>query len=654
MKVISSHRSDVGSEDETKARSHTRHRHSLYQYMTDLTTTQQRRKHSFLDLAKNFVRVSDFKYRVAVIAVSLKTGSILFEGLSVGMILPLMQYINAGSDVAALQAESEAWRKLVWVFDQMGLPTSLGTFLVVIFLSVLLRQFFQYFTLKYMNQQTLWLVRDVRTKVFRRVIAARMSFLESMGSGQYVNTIVTEVERSVGSLFPILNAANSFLLLAFYVGFLITLSVWMTVFLVVVSCIQVFFLRGLMSHSRIAGADIAEGNRKLSGFLIERLNALRLIHLSGTEERESACMAATVYTLHEKKIWAAILGVRIPLIYEPMAVFAMCAFVYLGIEELGLGIEVMLLYAGITIRSLPVIQGLLKAYQTALSNMASLKAVMTAMDDLEREQEPSGGEEIFPSTFGAIRFDNVSFHYDNKKIAALSEVTVEFNAGTFIALVGPNGAGKSTLVDLLPRLRDPTRGRIEVDGTPLTNFTLNSLRQNTAFVSQEPQLFDVTIQEHIRYSCAGANDKEVREAARLASAVGFIEALPEGYDTQLGERGVRLSGGQRQRIDLARALLCRAPVLIMDEPASGLDARAAGQFREIMMQIRQQAGTTIILIAHGFSTVMDADQIVVLEAGRITDTGTHEELLSRDGWYAKAFAEQTSSGASSRAARGAG
>jgi ABC-type multidrug transport system fused ATPase/permease subunit len=286
--------------------------------------------------------------------------------------------------------------------------------------------------------------------------------------------------------------------------------------------------------------------------------------------------------------------------------------------------------------------------------MASLKAVMTAMDDLEREQEPSGGEEIFPSTFGAIRFDNVSFHYDNKKIAALSEVTVEFNAGTFIALVGPNGAGKSTLVDLLPRLRDPTRGRIEVDGTPLTNFTLNSLRQNTAFVSQEPQLFDVTIQEHIRYSCAGANDKEVREAARLASAVGFIEALPEGYDTQLGERGVRLSGGQRQRIDLARALLCRAPVLIMDEPASGLDARAAGQFREIMMQIRQQAGTTIILIAHGFSTVMDADQIVVLEAGRITDTGTHEELLSRDGWYAKAFAEQTSSGASSRAARGAG
>ena len=621
--------------------------------MINSTTTQQRGERSFLDLARNFVRVSDFKYRVAVIVVSLKTGSILFEGLSVGMILPLMQYINAGSDVAALQAESEAWRKLVQVFDQMGLSTSLGTFLGVIFLSVLLRQFFQYFTLKYIYHQTNWLIRDVRTKVFHRVMAARMSFLESMGSGQYVNTIVTEVDRAVGSLFPILNVANSSLLLAFYVGFLITLSVWMTVFLVVVSCIQVFFLRGLMSHSRIAGADIAEGNRKLSGFLIERLNALRLIHLSGTEERESACMAATVYTLHEKKIWDVILRVRIPLIYEPMAVFTMCAFVYLGIEELELGIEVMLLYAGITIRSLPVIQGLLKSYQAALSNMGSLKVVMTAMDDLEREQESGGGEEIFPSTFGAIRFDDVSFHYDDKKIAALSEITVEFNAGTFIALVGPNGAGKSTLADLLPRLRDPTKGRIEVDGTPLTDFTLSSLRQSMAFVSQEPQLFDVTIQEHICYSCAGANDEDVRKAARLAGAAEFIEALPEGYDTRLGEHGVRLSGGQRQRIDLARTLLCGAPLLIMDEPASGFDARAAGQFRETIMQIRQRADTTIILIAHGFSTVMDADKIVILEAGWITDTGTHEELLSRDGWYAKAFAEQTLSGASSRAAGGA-
>jgi ABC-type multidrug transport system fused ATPase/permease subunit len=208
------------------------------------------------------------------------------------------------------------------------------------------------------------------------------------------------------------------------------------------------------------------------------------------------------------------------------------------------------------------------------------------------------------------------------------------------ALVGPSGSGKSTFVDLLPRLREPTGGNILLDGTKISEFSLESLRGAIAFVPQQPQIFNISASEHIRYGKDDATDAEIREAARLAGALPFIEALPEGFDTLLGDGGGRLSGGQRQRLDIARALVRRAPILILDEPTSALDAEAEWAFRETLQTLRSETDLTIVVIAHRLSTIADAERIVVLRGGKVEAVGSHERLLAAGGWYAEAYKMQ--------------
>lgn len=241
-----------------------------------------------------------------------------------------------------------------------------------------------------------------------------------------------------------------------------------------------------------------------------------------------------------------------------------------------------------------------------------------------------------PST---LRFESVTFHYPSRPAqAALTDFTLEVRPGETVALVGPSGAGKSTVLQLLLRFYDPQAGRIVLDGVPLDQLTLQDLRARLALVPQEPVLFSASALENIRYGRPDASDDEVRAAARAAYADDFIRALPEGYDTFLGERGVRLSGGQRQRIAIARAMLKNAPLLLLDEATSALDAES-----ERMVQAALESAMrdrTTLVIAHRLATVQQADRIVVIDQGRLVEQGTHTELVKADGLYARLAALQ--------------
>ena len=199
------------------------------------------------------------------------------------------------------------------------------------------------------------------------------------------------------------------------------------------------------------------------------------------------------------------------------------------------------------------------------------------------------------------------------------------------------------MIDLLPRLRLPQAGSIYVDHHPIGEYTLSSLRQAIAYAPQSPQIFDGSVSNHIRYGKYDATDEEIREAAKLAGADKFIGQLPDGYDTLLGEDAVNLSGGERQRLDLARALVRNASILILDEPTSNLDAESEEAFRQALRRIRNETETTIIIVAHRLASVVDADQIVVLNQGRVDAIGNHVELISQDGWYLDAWVLQEGS-----------
>jgi ABC-type multidrug transport system fused ATPase/permease subunit len=239
---------------------------------------------------------------------------------------------------------------------------------------------------------------------------------------------------------------------------------------------------------------------------------------------------------------------------------------------------------------------------------------------------------------GLIQFQNVAFHYEGR-VETLKNISFEAREGEVIAIVGPTGAGKSTLVSLIPRFYDVYAGRLLIDQHDIRKISLKSLRSHISIVLQEPLLFSGTIMENIRYGRLEAKDAEVMQAARQANAHEFITALPQGYRTELGERGAHVSGGERQRIAIARAFLKDARILILDEPTSSIDSKTEAVILDALDRL--MAGRTTLMIAHRLSTVRRADQILVLDKGIVVQKGTHEELIAEEGLYRQLHEMQT-------------
>jgi len=268
--------------------------------------------------------------------------------------------------------------------------------------------------------------------------------------------------------------------------------------------------------------------------------------------------------------------------------------------------------------------------------LAAIERMYELLDEHPRIVDAPGAKPLSVRK-GAIRFDHVSFAYGTDK-PAVSDFTLDIAGGATVALVGASGAGKSTIVNLVPRLFDATAGSISIDGQNVRSVTLASLRDAIAMVSQDITLFNDTVRANIALGRLGASEADIRAAAKAAAAEEFILAMPQGFDTVIGDRGMRLSGGQRQRLTLARAILRDAPILLLDEATSALDTQSERLVQEALASFSK--GRTTLVIAHRLSTVQNADLICVMEGGRIIETGRHAELLAKAGAYAGLVKQQ--------------
>ena len=417
-----------------------------------------------------------------------------------------------------------------------------------------------------------------------------------------------------------------------------TLSFEMTLASILVLLLAARVPKAWFRRSAQIGRKFVSANTKMSSFLVERLKSPRLVLLSGTIKAEQD----EFYSLTEEQKYHSInaskLQGKTDVVLEPIIIGFSLFFLYFAFTYLNMQIEEIGLYLVIILRLTPVTKGILLLWQSIQRAIGSIEIVENRFHSMVKAREKDSGVAKIDGFKSKIEFIDVSYKYPSSEKNALEKINFEITPGSMTAIVGPSGSGKSTLVDLFPRLRDISSGKILIDGVSLEDFLLVELRKFISYTPQDPQIFNGTISNHIRYGRLDAKDEEVINAAILSGSSKFIELLPEKYETLLDEDAINLSGGERQRLDLARALLKKSFLLILDEPASNLDAESVEVFNNSLKRIRKNKDIAIIIISHSLQSVSDADQIIVLSNGKVESIGKHDDLLNEsNGWYAKSW-----------------
>jgi ATP-binding cassette subfamily B protein len=487
------------------------------------------------------------------------------------------------------------------------------------------------------------LVADVRRAVYARVVAMDPTFFEVTKTGEVLsrlNTDTTLVQTIAGSSLSIalrsaLNLVGALVMLALTS---LRLSGALALFLPVIVIPLVMVGRKVRRLSRDAQDRIADS----SGLAGETLNAIQTVQAYTLEDLQcrrydEAVEAGFVAGIARTRVRAVLTALGTALVFG-----AITAVLWLGAHEVLAGrmtggqLGQFLLYAVYVGSSAAMLSETFGEMQRGAGAMERLSELLQARPSIE---PPTNARALATRTPGEIRFENVTFHYPSRPdTAAMSGFTLSVAPGETVALVGPSGAGKSTAFQLLLRFYDPASGTVLIDGVDIATLDPKALRAQIALVPQDTVLFGASARENIRYGRPGADDSEIEAAAQAAAADGFLRQLPEGYDTFLGERGLRLSGGQRQRLAIARAVLKDPPILLLDEATSALDAESERLVQEALEHLMKDR--TTLIIAHRLATVLKADRIVVVDHGRIVGEGTHESLMANNPLYARLAALQ--------------
>ena len=388
---------------------------------------------------------------------------------------------------------------------------------------------------------------------------------------------------------------------------------------------------------KVASREKRRRSGSISAVAEESLSNAALVQAYGQEETE-------VQRFHRENLGsykAEMASTRLKALYTPLIdlieLSGALLVIGLGTWELSQGhltLGGLLVFMTFLTQLYSPVRGLSRLVNRIHAASAAAERIIEMLDQQPSVVESSGAVDLGRAQ-GRLELDHVTFRYPDTERNAVSAVSLAVEPGEVLALVGPSGAGKSTLTKLLLRFYDPHFGRIALDGRDLRELTLGSVRDNVALLLQETLVFDGTIYENIAYGRWHATREQVEAAAIAADAHQFISELPDGYETEIGQKGRRLSGGQRQRIAIARAMIRDAPVLILDEPTTGVDAESGSR---IMGPLRRLiGGRTTIVISHNLVTVRDADRIAVLESGRVVELGSHDELISREGTYARLY-----------------
>lgn len=512
--------------------------------------------------------------------------------------------------------------------------------ILVVFLVRGFATYGQTYTMSYIGQRV---IIDIREAMFKHLQRLDQAYYDRRKTGVIMSNLTNDVaalqSAIVDNLVSFITEGVTLigsLVSMLYLDWKLTL-VTLVIVPVVLGIVNIFGKR-----LRIAGHDVQGRIADITSLLQETISGARVVRSFAREGYEVQRFERE----NQRNFRAVMRATKLTSLLSPLVEFSAA-----------IAVTVILWYGGYSVVTGAITAGSLIAfliYAINLSNpvkrlsqvYGNIQKAMAAGDrvfailDTKPEVVEKADAIVLPEVDGRVRFDHVSFSYDGEK-KALDDFSLDVPAGRVVAIVGPSGAGKTTIANLLPRFYDATEGAITVDGIDVRDVTFQSLREQIGVVPQETMLFNATIKDNILYGRLDGTDEEVYAAAKAANALEFIERLPEGMDTLVGERGSSLSGGQRQRIAIARAILKNPKILILDEATSALDTESEKLVQEALERLMQ--GRTAFVIAHRLSTIKNADQIVVLREGKLVESGTHDELLAAGGLYQHLYSVQFAS-----------
>ena len=481
-----------------------------------------------------------------------------------------------------------------------------------------------------------WVTHDLRRAVYAHIQRLSLSYHDENPVGDLLSRVTSDIDAIQS--FVVSGLVSAFINSLMLVGMIGVMSYINWRFTLLALCVAPLLAVIVYTYTRRikkASRDVRKKEGEIVTVMQEVLSSMRVVKAFAREDYEQQRLEEQSLEGIEISLRARKLKAKLVPIVEVVIAVGTSLVLWFGARMVLNGslspgaLIVFLFYVGKLYKPMQELSKMTDAYSKASVGFERIREVLDASGEIKDVR----GAKPLRQVKGAIEFDHVTFSYNSDEQPVLKDVSFKINPGQVVALVGPSGAGKTTVISLIPRFYDPKAGTVKIDGHDIRQLQQKSLRRHIGFVLQETLLFHAPVWSNIAYGKPGASREEILRAAELANADEFIRKLPDGYDTLIGERGVNLSGGQRQRIAIARAIICDAPILILDEPSSGLDAGSEKLVFEALDRLME--GKTAVVIAHRLSTIRRADCIFVVKDGEIIESGKHEELVASGGLYAE-------------------
>lgn len=579
----------------------------------------------------NSLILREFKHfpQIAILALLFTFLAATFEGVGIGFLLSFLQSLTS-PNAKPIQT-GIGWFDILVLGVNTSATSRLFRISAFILLTTWTRAVFNYLASIYTELAQLNLLDRLRKQIFEQFQALSLSYFAKTRTGELINTLTTEIERLQRAFggFSFLLTRGLTALVYFLSMFL--LSWQLTIMSMLLFSLLAVGLSTLNARVREASFDVSKASGQFTSTAMEFISGIRTVQAFATQDFErrrfyEASDNIVKTNTKSTMAWALVKPLAEGLATTVLIVMIIVAFTVF-VTNGTLQVASLLTFFFVLFRLVPNLQDV----NNVLAQLSTLHGSADNIKELLRtDNKPyfQNGRADFLDLKQAIELVSVDFGYEPNQMI-LENITLTIERGKMTALVGASGAGKTTLADLIPRFYDPTNGQVLIDGVDLREFDINSLRRKMAVVSQDTFIFNTSVRNNIAYGTEGASEAEILEVAKLANALEFIQEMPEGLETPLGDRGVRLSGGQRQRIAIARALLRNPEILILDEATSALDSVSERLIQESLEKL--SVGRTVIAIAHRLSTIASADKVVVLEQGRIVEQGKYQELLERRG-----------------------